>query len=246
MFHSSTLGTVTPYPLPVARRLTNNPFQWFPLRPVRSQNAILCVVCVDNKSCQSWQRWVMPNLAVIYMPDTHTHVQHSLTYSTHTHTQANSATFKSCLRFGPRVASPPFSTQKSEFMRQAFSAANLVHPPLAFFTPNQTHPTSTHSLLSPSVTLTRSSEASAQSGSPSQTQRLAMQAPLEQVCSATASHGTTGQLRSSLPSPQSSSWSHTQRFWMQPPLPQVNSSERHVWSVTQWVRRERERERERK
>lgn len=77
--------------------------------------------------------------------------------------------------------------------------------------------------------LTISSLPSGQSGSPSQCQRLLIQAPVPQVNSWLL-HGITGQSFSSLLSPQSSSWSHFQRFWIQRPLPQVNSSERHVSS----------------
>lgn len=147
----------------------------------------------------------MPNLAVIYMPDTHTHTHTTLPHL-HRHTSR-----QHCIQKLPSFR-PKGGGYYNHFATLFYTEIGIYEAGILCCQPRASSTGTLHPQPTPhdlcallSVTLTRSSEASAQSGSPSQTQRLAMQAPLEQVCSATASHGTTGQLRSSLPSPQSSS-----------------------------------------
>lgn len=79
--------------------------------------------------------------------------------------------------------------------------------------------------------LTRSSDPSGQSGSPSQRHLLVMQKLSEHLNSVSGGQVVGGHPRSSLISPQSSSPSQRQRFCMQRPFPQVNSSERQVSSI---------------
>lgn len=78
--------------------------------------------------------------------------------------------------------------------------------------------------------LTRSSDPSGQSGSPSQRHLLVIQKLSEHLKSVSGGQVVGGHPCSSLESPQSSSPSQRQRFCMQRPFPQVNSSDRQVSS----------------
>lgn len=95
--------------------------------------------------------------------------------------------------------------------------------------------------------LTRSSDPSGQSGSPSQRHLLVMQKLSEHLKSVSGGQVVGGHPFSSLWSPQSSSPSQRQRFCIHRPLPQVNSSERQVSSMMADTNRKKwEREKERK